>query len=147
VIVRVLGADDVVTLRSMLALFGAAFDDHATYCAGQPGDAYLQDLLANPTFVAVAALDGPELIGGIAGYVLPKFEQSRKELYIYDLAVSDRYRRGGVATAMIEELRRYAREQGIYVIFVQADRGDGPAIALYEKLGYREDVLHFDIHP
>jgi aminoglycoside 3-N-acetyltransferase I len=28
---------------------------------------------------------------------------------------------------------------------VQADIGDVPAIALYTKLGTREDVLHFDI--
>jgi aminoglycoside 3-N-acetyltransferase I len=28
---------------------------------------------------------------------------------------------------------------------VQADHGDDPAIALYTKLGTREDVLHFDI--
>jgi hypothetical protein len=32
-------------------------------------------------------------------------------------------------------------------MFVQADRGDDPAIALYSKLGVREDVLHFDIPP
>jgi aminoglycoside 3-N-acetyltransferase I len=31
------------------------------------------------------------------------------------------------------------------VLYVQADHGDAPAIALYEKLGLREDVLHFDI--
>jgi aminoglycoside 3-N-acetyltransferase I len=31
------------------------------------------------------------------------------------------------------------------VIFVQADYGDDPAIALYSKLGTREEVLHFDI--
>jgi aminoglycoside 3-N-acetyltransferase I len=31
------------------------------------------------------------------------------------------------------------------VIYVQADRGDGPAIALYESLGTREDVHHFDL--
>jgi aminoglycoside 3-N-acetyltransferase I len=33
------------------------------------------------------------------------------------------------------------------VIFVQADPGDAPAVALYSKLGAREDVLHFDIAP
>jgi len=30
-------------------------------------------------------------------------------------------------------------------VFVQADWGDEPAIALYSKLGVREDVHHFDI--
>jgi aminoglycoside 3-N-acetyltransferase I len=40
-----------------------------------------------------------------------------------------------------------AVERDAYVIFVQADREDGPAISLYTKLGVREDVLHFDIAP
>jgi aminoglycoside 3-N-acetyltransferase I len=30
---------------------------------------------------------------------------------------------------------------------VQIDRGDDATIALYESLGAREDVLHFDIDP
>jgi aminoglycoside 3-N-acetyltransferase I len=44
-------------------------------------------------------------------------------------------------------LRRIAAERGAYVIFVQADTGteDAAAIALYDKLGTREQVLHFDI--
>lgn len=43
------------------------------------------------------------------------------------------------------ELKKTAAEREVHVIFVQADRGDEPAIALYTKLGTREDVLHFDI--
>jgi len=38
-----------------------------------------------------------------------------------------------------------AGARGGYVIYVQADLGDSPAIELYTKLGTREDVLHFDI--
>ena len=48
---------------------------------------------------------------------------------------------------MIQEIKATAAERGIYVIFVQADHGDDAAIALYTKLGTREDVLHFDIAP
>ena len=54
---------------------------------------------------------------------------------------------GGVATALIEELKSIARMRGAYVIYVQADPPDAPAVALYTKLGIREDVLHFDIAP
>jgi aminoglycoside 3-N-acetyltransferase I len=46
---------------------------------------------------------------------------------------------------MIAELQRIGALRGAYVIFVQADYGDAPAIALYTKLGSREDVMHFDI--
>jgi ribosomal protein S18 acetylase RimI-like enzyme len=145
--VRVLAKQDVAVLRKMLAMFGRAFGDVPTYTASQPDDAYLQQLLGSETFIAVAALDGTEVVGGLAGYVLPKFEEARSEFYIYDLAVAEAYRRRGVATAMIRELQALAAKRGIYVIFVQADHGDDPAIALYTKLGVREDVLHFDITP
>ncbi|MFC7513588.1 AAC(3)-I family aminoglycoside N-acetyltransferase [Herbaspirillum sp. GCM10030257] len=142
-----LGEQDISQLRAMMKMFGEAFGDLATYTDRQPDDAYLQDLLGSRTFLAVAAFAGSEVIGGLAAYVLPKFEQARSELYIYDLAVSESYRRQGIATAMIEELKRQAADRGIWVIFVQADYGDDPAIALYTKLGVREDVLHFDILP
>jgi aminoglycoside 3-N-acetyltransferase I len=144
---RVLGPSDLAIMRSMLAVLGEAFDDRETYTARQPDDVYLQRLLSTETFLAVAALLEDEVIGGIAAYVLPKFEQARSEVYIYDLAVSEPNRRRGVATALIEEIRSLAAKRGAYVIFVQADYGDDPAVALYTKLGTREDVMHFDILP
>jgi aminoglycoside 3-N-acetyltransferase I len=57
------------------------------------------------------------------------------------------HRRQGIATALIDALRAIAAERGAWVIYVQADTGeeDAAAIALYTKLGTREDVLHFDI--
>ena len=143
--VRVLGIEDVASLREMLSMFGRAFGEPATYTANQPDDLYLHGLLGSSSFVAVSAVAGGQVIGGVAAYVLPKFEQARSELYIYDLAVEEGSRRQGVATAMIRELQNHAAARGIYVIFVQADHGDEPAIALYTKLGVREDVLHFDI--
>jgi len=145
--VRILGGADTALLRSMLSMFGSAFDDAATYTSRQPDNEYLRRLLSSDTFVALVAVSGDEVIGGIAAYVLPKFEQARSELYIYDLAVANDHRRHGVATAMISELRKLAAERGVYVIFVQADTGDNAAIDLYTKLGVREDVLHFDIAP
>jgi aminoglycoside 3-N-acetyltransferase I len=87
------------------------------------------------------------VVGGLAAYVLQKFEQERREIYIYDLAVAELHRRKGIATKLINDLRAIARERGAYVIFVQADKTDDAAIQLYESLGIREDVFHFDIKP
>ena len=143
--VRILASGDIPAMRAMLSMFGNAFGDTPTYTANQPDDVYLENLLSSKTFVAVAAFTGSSVIAGIAAYVLPKFEQVRAELYIYDLAVDERYRRQGVATAMIEALKKFCVARGIYLMFVQADHGDEPAIALYTRLGVREDVLHFDI--
>ena len=143
--VRALTPADLAPMRRSLDLFGRAFGDTGTYSDRQPDDDYLAALLGRDTFIAMAALQDGEVIGALAGYVLPKFEQARAEFYIYDLAVAEAHRRRGVATALIGELRRVVDARGVYVIYVQADQGDDPAIALYTRLGVREDVLHFDI--
>lgn len=144
---RVLAPADLRPMRQLLDVFGTAFGEPAADAALRPGDAYLEQLLGSPTFIAIAALEAGEVVGGLAGYVLPKFEQERSEFYIYDLAVAEAHRRRGIATALIQRLRQLCTQRGIYVIFVQADHGDDPAIALYSGLGIREDVLHFDIAP
>ena len=143
--IRALCPRDVPLMEAMLTMFGEAFDEVATYSGSRPSAAYLERLLGNQCFIALAAMKGDEVVGGIAAYELLKFEQERSEIYIYDLAVANAHRREGIATALILELKKTAASRGAYVIFVQADRGDAPAVALYTKLGTREDVLHFDI--
>ena len=145
--IRQLSPTDLALMDGLLEMFGGAFEDAETYGGNRPGPAYLRRLLGSDTFIALAAVKGGVVVGGIAAYELHKFEQERSEIYLYDLAVDAAHRREGVATALIEELKRIAATRGAYVIFVQADHGDDPAIALYTKLGVREDVLHFDIAP
>ncbi|MBX3178523.1 MAG: AAC(3)-I family aminoglycoside N-acetyltransferase [Candidatus Hydrogenedentes bacterium] len=143
--IRQLTPDDLNLMNASLDLFGEAFDEPDTYGDARPGPAYMARLLGSEFFIALAALDGDRVVGALAAYELPKFEQARSEIYIYDLAVAATHRRRGIATALINALRDIAAARGAWVIFVQADRGDDPAIALYTKLGAREDVLHFDI--
>jgi aminoglycoside 3-N-acetyltransferase I len=135
----------VALMEDLLTLFGEVFDEVETYSGARPSVAYLERLLGSEHFVALVALRDEEVVGGLAAYVLQKFEQARSEIYIYDLAVAATHRREGIATALILELKKIAASRGAYVIFVQADHGDAPAIALYTKLGLREEVLHFDI--
>jgi aminoglycoside 3-N-acetyltransferase I len=147
VIVHRLTPADLRLARDLNALFGVAFEDAETYGAEPPGEAYLARLLAREHVTALVALADGEVVGGLVAYELEKFERARSEIYIYDLAVAQAHRRLGVATALIRRLQAIAAERGAWVIFVQADHGDDPAIALYEKLGAREEVLHFDIAP
>ncbi len=145
IVVKQLTDTDIALFRALMAVMGRAFQDVPTYTQAQPDDAYLRDLLGGNGFIALAALRHSAVIGGLAAYVLPKFEQARAEIYIYDLAVAEEHRRSGVATALIGALQDLAEARGAYVIFVQADPPDAPAVALYTRLGTREDVYHFDI--
>jgi aminoglycoside 3-N-acetyltransferase I len=137
--------DDLELMDALVAMFGEAFNERGTYTGKRPSAAYLKELLGGDSFIALAALKDGQVVGGLAAYELKKFEQQRSEIYIYDLGVSVGHRREGIATALINELQKIAASRAVYVIFVQADIGDEPAIALYTKLGIREDVLHFDI--
>lgn len=142
---RRLARNDIPLLKDLLRVFGDAFNDIETYQQAVPSDAYLANLLGTTHFIAVAAMTAGTVVGGLAAYVLQKFEQQRREIYIYDLAVSQAHRRRGVATGTINELRRIAASEGAYVIFVQADSGDDPAIALYRSLGAMKTAYQFDI--
>ena len=145
--IRHLTPNDLTLMEALLTTFGEAFNEVDTYTANRPSEGYLRRLLGGDTFIALAAVKSGEVVGGIAAYELRKFERERSEIYIYDLAVAAGHRREGIATALIDQLKKIAARRGAYVIFVQADTGiaDGPAIALYTKLGRRKDVLHFDI--
>ena len=150
VAVRRLGAGDLEGFRALNGLFAEVFEDPASYAAAPPDDAYALAQLARADTVLLLAPAEDEAVGALAGYILPKFEQARSELYIYDLAVKEAWRRRGVATALIAETRRIAREVGAWTVFVQADTipEDEPARALYRKLASEEiTALHFDIAP
>ncbi|WP_416222291.1 GNAT family N-acetyltransferase [Sphingomonas sp. LY160] len=134
-------------MRAANRLFAQVFEDPESYLSAPPDDHYLTELLANPDFIMLAAFLAGDMVGALAAYRLPKFEQARREVHIYDLAVRTEHRRVGVATALLEALKPIAREMRAWVIFVQADPPDAPAVALYDKLGVRESVLHFDISP
>lgn len=142
---RRLGSADLPLLRDLNRLFGAAFGEPETYGSNPPDDAYCRSLLSKEHVAVIVARDGDDVVGGLVAYELEKFEKARSEFYIYDLAVSEAHRRRGIATALIERLREIALRRGGWVVYVQADYTDPPAIALYEKLGVGEEVLHFDI--
>lgn len=148
---------DVIRITSpeqyhqMLDVFEEAFEDSENYGRPtRPGQSYIATLLGNGAFIGLLAQTPQgEAMGALAAYVLPKFEQARSEIYLYDLGVRALARRKGVATQLIHTLQGIARELGAWVVFVQADseEEDLPARTLYRKLGTEESVFHYDIKP
>jgi aminoglycoside 3-N-acetyltransferase I len=130
-------------------MFGKAFENEKGWSSQRPDAAYVHKLLAKPDVFVLAAVKEIQgssvVVGGLVAYELQMIEQPRSEIYIYDLAVDEAHRRQGIATALIEALQPIARDCGAWVIYIQADYGDEPAIALYNKLGAMEEVMHFDI--
>ncbi len=146
--VRRLGPADTELIPEINRMYGEAFEEVDEYISDPPGKARRRELLGNDNIVLIAAFDAGGVIGALTAYVLPKIEQNRSELFLYDLAVRDTHRRRGVATRLIEEARAIARERDVWMMFIQADVGDEAPIALYRKLSVDEGVSHyFDIEP
>jgi len=143
--VRLLGPGDEAALRGLNALYAEVFDEHETYPGAPPDEDYLRGVLAKPHIALFVAEDDGAVIGGLTLYLLDRPERAWSEGYIYDLGVAEPYRRQGIARRLIQAACDWSAARGAWVVYVQADQGDDPAIALYSSMGQREDVLHFDI--
>jgi aminoglycoside 3-N-acetyltransferase I len=140
-----LGPSDLGSARELMGVFADAFEDPATYLASPCPDDVLLGRLARSDIVVLVVRDvAGTVVGGLVAYLLEKLEQARAELYIYDLAISKPHRRRGVARSLICDLQARATALGAWVVYVQADPEDAPAVALYSALGVRERVFHFD---
>lgn len=140
-----LSSRQIAEMREALRVFADSFEEEENFFSAPPGDAYLRRLLSDGHFVLLAAKSDGKVVGALSAYELMKYEQERSEFYIYDLAVAEPFRRRGIARSLIEALKPIARDAGAWVVFVQADREDEPAVALYRSMGVEEQPLHFDL--
>src|SRR4029453_6140381 len=98
-------------LRQINCLFAEALDDLPTYRDAPPSNAYLSRVLAKDDVIALVALAEDKVVGGLVAYELAKLEREWSEIYIYDLAVAEPYRRQGIATRLIGDLGDIARDR------------------------------------
>ncbi|OCX51710.1 hypothetical protein BEL04_16985 [Mucilaginibacter sp. PPCGB 2223] len=105
---------------------------------------YTQRLLANPVFVAFAAIVYGELAGGLTGYISPMYNGEISELYIYDIAVKPEFQRRGIGKQLIAFTKDYCSKSGMSAMYVQANAEDEHALDFYRSSGGREHkVVHF----
>jgi len=100
---------------------------------GVPAPQRCRELLADPCFVAAAALEGGEPVGLVYGHVLP--QMSRTALLIYSVDTAEPHRRRGAARAMIAALRQLSIERGYYEMWVLTSAANQPAMRLYAGCG------------
>jgi len=57
------------------------------------------------------------------------------EMFLYELAVDEAYRRRGIGRALVERLAAQARDAGCYGMWVPVDEDNDPAVATYRSAG------------
>jgi ribosomal protein S18 acetylase RimI-like enzyme len=91
----------------------------------------------------LAAIEDGEVVGFAYCHVLPRLDGS-ENVFLYELAVDERFRRRGLGRALVEEALRLAGRRRLFVL---ADEGNEPAAALYRSAGGEEQpqlLFRFD---
>lgn len=94
-------------------------------------DRSLREELVRPWSRVRAARDEA---GALLGYML--FWHVVDELHLLNVAVAISSRRRGIGRALMGDLLAYARDHAVARILLEVRASNGPAVALYESLGF-----------
>lgn len=136
---RRLTVDDWETARSLFTLMAGVFAETSAPLS----DDYIDRLLRQDAFWAVAAFVGDELVGGVTAHRLPMTRVEASELLIYDLAVRADWQRHGIGRYLVRTLREQAALAEIQTVFVPADNDDQHALDFYQALGGAPSAVTF----
>lgn len=90
----------------------------------------IEDELNNETSLFLVAKEENEVIGYIGMSIVID------EGYIFNVAVRERYRNKGVATALINELITYGKKNNFSFITLEVRASNLTAVSLYSKFGF-----------
>jgi ribosomal-protein-alanine acetyltransferase len=91
--------------------------------------------------VIAATIDGE-----LAGYVLIALRKGGRSARIYSIAVDPRFARRGIGMALIAATERFALRHEREAVTLEVRYDNAPAIALYEKCGFRPFGEHEDYY-
>ncbi|MER5657198.1 GNAT family N-acetyltransferase [Streptomyces sp. NPDC002131] len=84
------------------------------------------------------AYEGDDPVGFVSG-VETVHPDKGTEMFLYELAVAEPFRRRGIGRALVRELASLARERGCYGMWVGVDTGNDVALAVYRSADGKDD--------
>ena len=137
--VRPARMEDLERLVGLLGLLFAMEEDFCFDAARQrQGLALLLDDERARVLVAERA-DG--VVGMCTGQLVVSTAEGGPALLVEDVVVDPDHRGRGVGRALLAALADWARGRGVRRLQLLADGNNGPALAFYERLGWRATAL------
>jgi len=96
--------------------------------------AAVERFLADPTHHLLVAVEGAETVGFVSG-VETTHPDKGTEMFLYELAVDEGYRRRGAGASLVRALADLARARGCYGMWVLTDADNEAALATYGAAG------------
>ena len=103
--------------------------------AGEANIEPSSEFFAQETNILLVARTDGEPSGFLFGYVLSGLKTPYPKMFLYSIDTFEAFRRQGVATALIAELKKLARNYQCSEIFVPTNAHNEAAMQLYRKTG------------
>ena len=71
---------------------------------------------------------------------LQRFDKRKAEVLLYEIGVHQNYRRRGIGKAIIEEVKKWAKEVGTDKVWVLTEKDNEAAMAMYKSAGGIEEA-------
>lgn len=89
--------------------------------------------------IFLVAIYEENVVGYIDGYIYDKEDvYIEKMAYLDRIIVDKNYKGKGIATKLVDEFSNQLKKENVKFIKLNAFKGNKPAIALYEKMGFYE---------
>jgi ribosomal protein S18 acetylase RimI-like enzyme len=121
--------DDLLAICAQMQPANWAADNEMTSYQPQKLRAFLER-----GGLLLLAWKGERIAGAALGYELPH-PDGEDALYVHELDTHPDFRRQGIATMLMQELFKIAKERGLSEVWLDADADNAAANGLYKKLG------------
>jgi aminoglycoside 3-N-acetyltransferase I len=127
--IRRLGAEDASVATRVI-------ETMKTHGTDDPTQTTVSRFLSSDERYLIAALDDHNLpIGFLLAYELVRAERAQPMMLLYEIEVSEPWRRKGIATAMVTLLKGLCADRNVYKMWVETSKSNVAARNLYLGTG------------
>ena len=130
-----------LTIRALAAGEGAQIVAASSLFDGPPDLTTADRFLATPGHHLLLAFEDGVAAGFISGVELIQPDKG-VEMFLYELAVDEAYRRRGIGAGLVAALRATAQARGCYDMWVLTDHDNEAALATYRSTGTTAESSH-----
>jgi aminoglycoside 3-N-acetyltransferase I len=130
--IKRLRTKDILVFQKLIQLFKEVFE-----MKGKTNTTkiHLKKLLGNSHFIAYVIIYENKIVGGLTAYELQKYYSEESEIFIYDIAIKQKFQRKGLGKQLLFTLREYCAANKIKEMFVAANEEDEHALDFYHSSG------------
>jgi ribosomal protein S18 acetylase RimI-like enzyme len=128
--IKRLGVEDVELALDAIRTVKNPRDPSATF-SGE----YLRRFLSGQDNILIVAQCENEPTGFLLAYLLDRVDRDERMVCLYEIGVSESFRRQRIGRALIEALKLICKEENVMKTWVITNRSNSAALRLYQSTG------------